>query len=71
MLVKTEEELHYANNFLPIGPRYIMAVGNQSQDLQDAVAAHGVGVGRISLEILCCQIVAKIRVRSKRKTLTT
>ena len=50
--IKLEDELHYANNFLTIGPRHIMAVGNQSQELQDTFAKYGVNVEWIPLETL-------------------
>ena len=50
--IKPEDELHYANNFLTIAPRHIMAVGNQSQELQKALAEHGVKVEWIPLETL-------------------
>lgn len=50
--INQADELHYANNFLTIAPRHIMAVGNQSQQLQDALAAHGVKVEWIPLETL-------------------
>ena len=50
--ISKADELHYANNFLTIAPRHIMAVGNQSQQLQDALAAHGVKVEWIPLETL-------------------
>ena len=50
--IKPEDELHYANNFLTIAPRHIMAVGNQSQELQKAFAEHGVKVEWIPLETL-------------------
>lgn len=50
--IKPEDELHYANNFLTIAPRHIMAVGNQSEELQKAFAAHGVKVEWIPLETL-------------------
>ena len=50
--IKLDDELHYANNFLTIAPRHIMAVGNQSQELQDAFAQHGVNVEWIPLETL-------------------
>jgi arginine deiminase len=50
--ISQADELHYANNFLTIAPRHIMAVGNQSQQLQDALAAHGVKVEWIPLETL-------------------
>ena len=50
--IKPEDELHYANNFLTIAPRHIMAVGNQSVELQKAFAEHGVTVEWIPLETL-------------------
>jgi arginine deiminase len=50
--IKLEDELHYANNFLTIAPRHIMAVGNQSKALQRAFAKHGVQVEWIPLETL-------------------
>ena len=50
--IKLEDELHYANNFLTIAPRHIMAVGNQSKELQEAFAKHGVNVEWIPLETL-------------------
>ena len=50
--IKPEDELHYANNFLTIAPRHIMAVGNQSKELQKALAEHGVKVEWIPLETL-------------------
>lgn len=50
--IKLEDELHYANNFLTIAPRHIMAVGNQSKELQKAFTEHGVKVEWIPLETL-------------------
>jgi arginine deiminase len=50
--IKLEDELHYANNFLTIAPRHIMAVGNQSEELQKSLAEHGVKVEWIPLENL-------------------
>lgn len=50
--IKLQDELHYANNFLTIAPRHIMAVGNQSKELQDAFAKNGVKVEWIPLETL-------------------
>ena len=50
--IKLQDELHYANNFLTIAPRHIMAVGNQSKELQDAFAKYGVKVEWIPLETL-------------------
>ena len=50
--ISLEDELHYANNFLTVAPRHIMAVGNQSQELQKAFDRHGVTVEWIPLETL-------------------
>ena len=50
--IKPEDELHYANNFLTIAPRHIMAVGNQSAELRQAFERHGVKVEWIPLETL-------------------
>ena len=50
--IKLDDELHYANNYLTIAPRHIMAVGNQSIELQEAFAKHGVTVEWIPLETL-------------------
>ena len=50
--IKPADELHYANNFLTIAPRHIMAVGNQSRELRQAFARHGVRVEWIPLETL-------------------
>lgn len=50
--IKLEDELHYANNFLTIAPRHIMAVGNQSAELQKAFTEHNVKVEWIPLETL-------------------
>ena len=50
--IKLEDELRYANNFLTIAPRHIMAVGNQSAELQKAFAEHNVKVEWIPLETL-------------------
>ena len=52
--IDEEDELHYANNYLTIAPRHIMAVGGQSQVLQDALKAHNVTVEWIPLEQLIC-----------------
>ena len=46
------DEMHYANNFLTIAPRHIMAVGGQSQELQQRFADAGVTVEWIPLESL-------------------
>lgn len=50
--ISERDELHYANNFLTIAPRHIMAVGNQSEELQKSFAEHGVKVEWIPLETL-------------------
>ena len=44
--------MHYANNFLTIGPRHIMAVGGQSEKLQQRLRDAGVNVEWIPLESL-------------------
>ncbi len=46
------DELHYANNYLAIAPRHIVAVGGQSERLQQDFAAHGVKVEWLDLENL-------------------
>lgn len=48
--IKWEDELHYANNYLTIAPRHIMAVANQSKELEETLAAHNVKVEWIQLE---------------------
>ncbi len=50
--IQEEDEMHYANNFLTIAPRHIMAVGGQSPALQQAFRDHGVTVEWIPLEQL-------------------
>lgn len=52
--IEEEDELHYANNYLTIAPRHIMAVGGQSAAYQEALKAHGVTVEWIPLEQLIC-----------------
>ena len=47
-----DDEMHYANNFLTIAPRHIMAVGGQSEELQQRFRAAGVTVEWIPLENL-------------------
>ena len=47
-----EDEMHYANNFLTIAPRHIMAVGGQSEELQQRLQEAGVNVEWIPLESL-------------------
>lgn len=50
--IKEADELHYANNYLAIGPRHIMAVAGQSEELQQNFESHGVKVEWIPLESL-------------------
>ena len=50
--IDEEDELHYANNFLTIAPRHIMAVGGQSETYQQRLRDAGVQVEWISLESL-------------------
>ena len=47
-----DDEMHYANNFLTIEPRHIMAVAGQSEDLQERFRKAGVNVEWIPLESL-------------------
>ena len=47
-----DDEVHYANNFLTIEPRHIMAVAGQSEDLQERFKKAGVNVEWIPLESL-------------------
>lgn len=49
-----KDELHYANNFLTVGPRHIMAVGHQSESLARALDRHDVKVEWVPLENLIC-----------------
>ncbi len=46
------DEMHYANNYLTIAPRHIMAVAGQSESLQKRLADAGVTVEWIPLESL-------------------
>ena len=50
--IDPEDEMHYANNFLTIAPRHIMAVGGQSEALQQHLAKAGVTVEWVPLESL-------------------
>lgn len=52
--IQEEDELHYANNYLTIAPRHIMAVGGQSEAYQDSLREHKVYVEWIPLEQLIC-----------------
>ena len=47
-----DDEMHYANNFLTIAPRHIMAVGGQSEELQQRLSDAGVNVEWIPLDNL-------------------
>ena len=47
-----DDEMHYANNFLTIAPRHIMAVGGQSEELQQRFREAGVNVEWVPLETL-------------------
>ena len=50
--INHDDEMHYANNFLTIAPRHIMAVGRQSLPYYQAMANAGVMVESIPLESL-------------------
>ena len=50
--IDEEDELHYANNYLTIAPRHIMAVAGQSEAYQQRLKAAGVTVEWIELESL-------------------
>ncbi len=50
--IAENDELHYANNYLCIAPRHIVAVGGQSEAFQAALHAHGVQVDWLNLESL-------------------
>lgn len=50
--INRQDELHYANNYLTISPRHIMAVGGQSEELQQAFKQNGVTVEWVPLENL-------------------
>lgn len=50
--INRQDELHYANNYLTISPRHIMAVGGQSDEYQQALHDNGVTVEWIPLENL-------------------
>jgi len=47
-----EDEMHYANNYLTVSPRHIMAVGGQSAQYREALEKAGVRVEWIPLESL-------------------
>lgn len=47
-----EDEVHYANNYLTIAPRHIMAVGGQSETLQQRLRNAAVNVEWVPLESL-------------------
>ena len=50
--IDREDEMHYANNYLTIAPRHIMAVGGQSAALQQRLCDAGVKVEWVPLESL-------------------
>ena len=50
--IDREDEMHYANNYLTIAPRHIMAVGGQSAALQQRLRDAGVKVEWVPLESL-------------------
>ena len=50
--IDIDDELHYANNYLTIAPRHIMAVGGQSPTFQRRLRDAGVTVEWIPLESL-------------------
>ena len=50
--IDDDDEMHYANNFLTIAPRHIMAVGGQSEEKQQRFHDAGVTVEWIPLESL-------------------
>jgi arginine deiminase len=50
--IDPEDEMHYANNYLTIAPRHIMAVGGQSETLQQRFREAGVKVEWVPLESL-------------------
>ncbi|MBR1928361.1 MAG: hypothetical protein IJ834_01285 [Paludibacteraceae bacterium] len=50
--IDSVDEMHYANNYLTIAPRHIMAVGGQSHALQQKLKDAGVEVEWVTLESL-------------------
>ena len=50
--INESDELHYANNYLTIGPRHIMMVNGQSAELASNLKQHGVNVEWVPLESL-------------------
>ena len=50
--IDVDDEMHYANNFLTIAPRHIMAVGGQSAALQQRFIDADVTVEWVPLESL-------------------
>ena len=50
--IEQEDEMHYANNYLTIAPRHIMAVGSQSEAFQKRLRNAGVTVEWVPLESL-------------------
>lgn len=50
--ITQKDQDHFANNYLTVAPRKIMAVANQSKEFQDILQNHGVEVVWIQLENL-------------------
>ena len=50
--IEQEDEMHYANNYLTIAPRHIMAVGGQSEAFQKQLQTADVTVEWVPLESL-------------------
>lgn len=50
--IQHADEMHYANNYLTIGPRHVMMVGGQSEALAAELQKHQVNVEWIPLESL-------------------
>lgn len=50
--INEADEMHYANNYLTIGPRHIMMVGGQSAELAAELQKHHVNVEWVPLENL-------------------
>lgn len=52
--INKQDELHYANNFLTIGPRHICAIDNQSPEFANVLKENNVKVDWIPAENLIC-----------------
>lgn len=50
--IERDDELHYANNYLTIAPRHIMAVAGQSEKYQHDLKSHNVTVEWVPMENL-------------------